>query len=165
MHAYKYLGVVIDDRFTWKDNTKYIYKRLQSRMFCLRKLRSFNVKQEILQMFYTAVIGSIISFGISCWGGNVSQTEKRRLDKQIKRASGVVGRKQDDIATIHSRQVTKKLTAILADSNHPLFLEFDSRRIDRSGRFRAPAGTSNRYRNSFIPLAIQAHNKQVGRSY
>ena len=45
---YKYLGMVIDDRLSWKENCDYIYKRTQTRMYCLKKLRSFNVNSDIL---------------------------------------------------------------------------------------------------------------------
>ena len=33
--TYKYLGVVIDDQLSWKENTDYIHKRLQSRSYVL----------------------------------------------------------------------------------------------------------------------------------
>ena len=160
---YKYLGMVIDDKLSWKENCDYIYKRTQTRMFCLKKLRSFNVNSDILQIFYSSVISSIMSFGITCWGGNMTETDKQRVNKQIRRAGRIVGREQDDLETMYSRQLTKKLTSVLADSTHPLYPEFDSRRVERSGRFRAPAGRTDRYRHSFIPTAIQAHNKQLGR--
>ena len=132
-------------------------------MYCLRKLKSFNVSDEILQMFYSSVIGSIIYFGMTCWGGSLNQGCRGKLDKQIRRASRLVGREQDDVETMYERQVTKKLASVLADNTHPLYPEFDSRLIERSGRFRAPAGRTDRYRHSFIPTAIQAHNNKVGR--
>ncbi|KAI3359450.1 hypothetical protein L3Q82_013758, partial [Scortum barcoo] len=38
---YKYLGVVIDNRLDWKSNTEAVYKKGMSRLYFLRKLRSF----------------------------------------------------------------------------------------------------------------------------
>ena len=45
VETYKYLRIV--------KNLKYIIKKTHSRLYCLRKLRSFNVSIELLQMFYT----------------------------------------------------------------------------------------------------------------
>ena len=99
-------------------------KKSHSRMYCLRKLRSFNVQEQLLQTFYTAVLSSVMSFGLVCWGGGASKQDRNRVDKQIKKASGVVGKRQDDISTLHDRLVTKKLTDILTDNTHPLYDEF-----------------------------------------
>ena len=68
--SYKYLGIVLDEKLSWKENTDYKCKRVQSRMYCLRKLRSFDVQQDLLQIFYT----SIVTFGLKCWGGNITKT-------------------------------------------------------------------------------------------
>jgi hypothetical protein len=89
---------------------------------------------------------------------------RNRLDKQIKKAGGVVGRKQDDIETMYGGLVTKKLTAIWNDDTHPLRPEFDFRLNDRSGRIRVPRTRTNRYRQSFIPTAIQTNNQLTSRS-
>ena len=133
-------------------------------MYYLRKLRSFDVQQDLLQMFYTSIVRSIMTFGLTCWGGNVTKQDRNRLDKQIKKAGGVVGRQQDDLETLYRRLVTKKPTAILTDDTHPLQPEFDSRRNDRSGRIRAPCARTNRCTQSFMPTAIHRHtiNSSVG---
>ena len=161
--SYKYLGVVIDEKLSWRENTDHIVKKVHSRLYCLRKLRSFNVQQELLQMFYSSVVCSVMTFGLTCWGGSVSMQDRNRLDKNIKKASGVVGGKQDDIVTMYERLVTNKLTSVLDDDTHPLRPEFDSRLIERSGRFRVPKARTTRYMHSFIPTAIQTHNKLKSR--
>ncbi|KAI3366017.1 hypothetical protein L3Q82_009845, partial [Scortum barcoo] len=48
---YKYLGVVIDNRLDWKSNTEAVYKKGMSRLYFLRKLRSFNVGSRMLEIF------------------------------------------------------------------------------------------------------------------
>ena len=73
----------------------------------------------------------------------------------------MVGWEQDDVETMYKRQVTKKIASVMADNTHPLYPDFDSRFIERSGRFRlrVPSGRTDRYRHSFIPTALhlQAH--------
>ena len=40
IETYRYLGIVIDHKLSWKQNLKYIIKKTHSRFYCLRKLRS-----------------------------------------------------------------------------------------------------------------------------
>ena len=161
--TYKYLGITFDEKLSWKQHVDATVKKAHSRLYCLRKLRSFDVRNDILQMFYTATIGSVLSFGLTCWGGNMTQQDRNRLDKNIKKAGGVVGRSQENIDATYTRLVTDRLQTILSDETHPLRCEFDSRRTDRSDRFRLPRTRTTRYQQSFIPTAIRTHNKQAGR--
>ena len=45
---YKYLGVTLDNKLDWYDNTEAIYKKGLSRLYFLRRLRSFNVCNRML---------------------------------------------------------------------------------------------------------------------
>ena len=94
----------------------------------------------------------------------MTKRDRDRLDKIIKEAGGVVGGKQDNIQTIYKRQVVKKMKAILTDRDHPLYTEFDSRLIERSGRFRVVKTKTTRHKHSFIPTAIQMYNEQLDRA-
>ncbi|XP_070175981.1 uncharacterized protein [Littorina saxatilis] len=89
VEQYKYLGVIIDNKLTWKPNSDALVKKLHSRLYFLRKLRSFNIRQEILQMFYTSTCNSVLYFGSVCWGGNINKQDRDRLDKFIRKASEV----------------------------------------------------------------------------
>ena len=69
-------------------------------------------------MFYSSVLSSILTFGLLAWGGNVCKRDKEVLDKIIRKASGVVGRTQDNLDTLYDRRVTNKLNDILHDITH-----------------------------------------------
>ena len=69
--TYKYLGVVFDSKLNWKENINSVLKKVNSRMYCIRKPRSFGVNSDMLVTFYNAVICSIIMFGSVCWGENI----------------------------------------------------------------------------------------------
>ncbi|KAJ8042209.1 hypothetical protein HOLleu_13212 [Holothuria leucospilota] len=49
--------------------------KLNSRLYCLKKLRSFNVNHTLLSLFYCSVITSIFTYGIVCWGGSASEQD------------------------------------------------------------------------------------------
>ena len=123
--------------------------------------RSFDVCEDILQMFYTATISSVLTSGMTCWGGNASKQDNR-LDKNIQKAGGMVGRRQESIDSAYHRLVTNKLRTISADETRPLKPEFD-RHTDRSDRCRIPRSRTTGYLQSFIPTAIRTHNQQAGR--
>ena len=62
--TYNYLGVVFDSN---------VLKKVNSRTYCMRKLRSFGVNSDMLVTFYNTVICTIFMFGSVCWGGNISK--------------------------------------------------------------------------------------------
>ena len=144
VETFKYLGVLFDDRLSWKQNTNVVLKKANTRLFCLRKLKSFNIRQELLQMFYSSVVSSVLTSGLLSWGGNICRRDRETLDKVIRKASGVVGRVQDNLDILHDRRMTQKLNDILDDATHPLRLEFDDRLIQRSGRMRVPKARTTR---------------------
>ena len=49
---FKYLGILIDNKLSFSDNSDLIYKKSQQRLYLLRKLRSFDVSRELLQIVY-----------------------------------------------------------------------------------------------------------------
>ena len=67
--SYKYLGVHLDDKLDWSCNTAAIYRKGQSRLHFLRRLRSFNVCSDMLHMFYKSVVESALLYAAVCWGG------------------------------------------------------------------------------------------------
>ena len=59
--TYKYLGVVFDSKLNWKENINSVLKKVNSRMYCMRKLSSFGINSDMLVVFiyfYNAVICS-----------------------------------------------------------------------------------------------------------
>ena len=75
--TYKYVGVVFDNKLNWKEINS-VLKKVNSRMYCMRKLRSFGVNSNMLVTFYNTFICSIIMFGSVCWGGNISKLDRGR---------------------------------------------------------------------------------------
>ena len=150
--TYKYLGVVFNSKLNWKENINSVLKKVNSRIYCMRKLRSFGVNSDMLVTFYNAVICSIIMFGSACWGGNISKLE--RGWKRLKKAGHVVGKPLDSFKTLHEKRLYRKLTQIFNDPTHPMRHYFDSRRSNRIGRFLLPRTNTNRYKASFLPSAL-----------
>ena len=75
---YKYLGVLFDSALSWMQNTNAVLKKAQTRLFCLRKLKSFDVKKDLLQLFYSSVLSSVLTFGLLACGGNACKRDKEK---------------------------------------------------------------------------------------
>ena len=53
---YKYLGVHLNNKLDWTTNTDVLYRKGQSRLHLLRRLRSFGVCRTLLRTFYDTVV-------------------------------------------------------------------------------------------------------------
>ena len=157
VETYKYLGVTIDSRLSWKQNiTDEMLKKVNTRLFCLRKLNSFAVDQQVLQLFYSSALSSVLAFGLSSWGWEYMQMGQWYLNwTRLLRSLAVLwGGHRTALDILYDRWVTKKLKDILKDATHPLRLEFDGLMIEWNGRMRVPKARTSRYLSSFVPQAV-----------
>ena len=123
-------------------------------MYFLRKLRSLNISNNILKLFYTATIQSVISFGIVCWGGNMCEQDKIKINSLIRKARKICN--ADDLPLvdeIFKIACIKKGESILQDPEHPLNKEY--LRSSRSNRLLFKRTKTERLRRSFIPTSIR----------
>ena len=111
---YRYLGLVTDNKLAWHENTDENIKKVHSRLFCLRKPRSFRVREDILQVFSLSTISSVLTFGCACWGENASKQDRDRLAKTIRKAGRVIGRQQETLDSIYHRRLTDRLMKIFS---------------------------------------------------
>ena len=54
----KYLRAYLDSRLDWRSSIKAINRKLQSRLYFMRKLRLFKVCNKMLQIFYQSLVAS-----------------------------------------------------------------------------------------------------------
>ena len=81
------------------------------------------------------------------------EREKNKIEKIIKRAGSVIGKKQPSFEIIYSETLWKRTSKIINDDSHPLHDEIVMR-INESGRIRQLDFKSQRYQHSFLPRAI-----------
>ncbi|TWW59260.1 hypothetical protein D4764_06G0007900 [Takifugu flavidus] len=95
--TYKYLGVHLNNNLDWTHNTDTLVKKGNSRLFLLRRLRSFGVQGPLLRTFYESVVGSAIFYVIVCWSSSIMDRDRRRMDRLVRRASSVLGCPLDSV--------------------------------------------------------------------
>ena len=100
MQTYKYLEVVLDHKLEWSANTEAVYRKGQSRLFFLRRRRSFNVCSDMLCVLYHTVTESALFFAVFCWGSRTTDNNCRCPDKLVKTVSSEKGRELDRLRTV-----------------------------------------------------------------
>ncbi|KAI3358224.1 hypothetical protein L3Q82_003233 [Scortum barcoo] len=79
--SYKYLGVHLNDSLDWSDNTDALVKKGNSRLFLLRRLRSFGVQGLSSGPFMTLWWHQPSFIGIVCWASSITDRDRRRMDR------------------------------------------------------------------------------------
>ena len=59
--SFKFLGIHISRDLKWATRTTTVVKKAQQRLYCLRRLRKFNVSPHMLRAFYNSTIESILT--------------------------------------------------------------------------------------------------------
>ncbi len=154
---YKYLGTIIDSKLSFTDNTDYIYKKGQQRLYFLRQLNKFYIDKKIMTIFYQTFIQSILVFNFVCWYGSLSVRNKNKLIKIVNTASKISGVAFESLNSIFERQTLKKVNKIIKDSSHCLSSQFQY--LPSGRRLSLPLLKSNRARQSFIPTGIRFYNE------
>ena len=147
--SYKYLGFVLDNELNWHKHIDGISTKLSRRLFLLKKLHYFHISNDIIKIFYTSVVQSIITFGISCWGGNITHGDRYRIDRIIRRAEKIMKMELPSQMTLYEEYSYAKVRNILKDNTHPLFLEYET--SIRSGRVISCKTRTERFKRSFVP--------------
>ena len=150
----------LNSSLDWSDNAQAIHSKGKSRLFLLRRLRSFGVCNRMLQMFYQSVMASVLFFGITCWGGNNRAGDTSNLNRLVKKAGSVVGSSLQGVEEVTRVRTAKKLDSILENSSHPLHLEITSYWSKRGNdRFAYPGRRCERLGKSFVPAALKLYNE------
>ncbi|TWW66685.1 hypothetical protein D4764_20G0007170 [Takifugu flavidus] len=97
VEEYKYLGVHLNNKLDWTHNTDALYKKGQSRLHLLRRLRSFGVCRSLLRTFYDSVVALVIFYAVVCWSCGSSERDRKRLNKLVRRAGSVLDCSLDSI--------------------------------------------------------------------
>ena len=116
----KYLGVLLYSKLEWSANVEAVYRKGQSHLFFLRRLRSFNVWSDMLCMFYHTITESALFYAVGCWGSCTKDEHCRRLDKLVKKASSVVGGGLGPLSAVVEQRMRRKSYSVLENNKHSL---------------------------------------------
>ena len=74
--SYRYLGLLVDERFTWENHVDEICQKLSQVAGVILKIRSL-LTREAMMLVYHSLVGSKLRYGLICW----ATANKTILDK------------------------------------------------------------------------------------
>jgi hypothetical protein len=144
-----------------------VVKKCNSRLYLMRKLKSFSVNTEGLKLFYFSMIRSILTYGCPAFYTILSKKDKERLEKVQRTATRILSPDTDGYENRLDRFSMQTLSGfisdysrhyfskILGDCRHPLHnkIVFNRNRTSQRTKhlFNPPLCRTEKYRNSFFP--------------
>ncbi|KAK3506084.1 hypothetical protein QTP70_002927, partial [Hemibagrus guttatus] len=91
VESFRFLGTTISQDLKWHTHIDATIQKAQQRLYFLRQLRKFNLPQELLTHFYSAVIESVLCTSITVWFGSATKSDMRRLQRTVRTAERIIG--------------------------------------------------------------------------
>ncbi len=138
----------------WDSHIDSMVKKAQETLYLLHQLRKFNLPQELLIQFYSAIIESILCTSITVWFSSATKSDLRRLRRVVRTAERIIGTTLPTLQELYSSRESKIAVKITLDPHiqHTITTEL----LPSDRRYRALRTT--RHRNSFFPQAIHLMN-------
>ncbi|TWW65507.1 hypothetical protein D4764_21G0004070 [Takifugu flavidus] len=114
----------------------------------------------LLRTFYDSVVGSAIFYGIVCWSSSITDRDRKRMDRLVRRASSVLGCPLDSVEVVGNGRMMAKLSSMLNNTSHPLQDTLTALGSSFSERLLHPRCVKER---SFLPAAVRLHKKHNAR--
>ncbi len=152
VESFRFLGTTISQDLKWDTHIDSIVKKAQQRLYFLRQLRKFNLPQELLKQFYSAIIESVRCMSITVWFSSATKSDLRRLQRVVRTAERIIGTTLPTLQELYSSRVSK----ITLDLSHPAHSL--SELLPSGRRYRALSTRTTRHKNSFFPQAIHLMN-------
>ncbi len=102
-----------------------IVKKAQQRLFLLRQLRKFNLPQELLIQFYSAIIESILCTSITVWFNSATKSDHRRLRRVVQTTERIIGTTLLTLQELYLSRVSKRAGKITLDPSQPAHSLFE----------------------------------------
>ncbi len=156
VESFRFLGTTISQDLKWDIHIDSIVRKAQQRLYFLRQLRKFNLPQELLKQFYSAIIESVLCTSITVWFSSATKSDLRRLRRVVRTAERIVGTTLPTLQELYLSRVSKRAGKITLDPAHPAHSLFEL--LPSGRRYRALSTRTTRHRNSFFPQAIHLMN-------
>ncbi len=124
VESFRFLGTTISQDLKWDNHIDSIVKKAQQRLYFLRQLRKFNLPQELLKQFYSAIIKSVLCSSITVWFGSATKTDIRRLQRTVRTAERITGAPLPSLQELYTSRVRKRAKKVTLDPSHPAHSPF-----------------------------------------
>ncbi len=115
VESFRFLGTTISQDLKWDNHMESIVKKTQQRLYFLRQLRKFNLPQELLIQFYSAIIESVLCTSITVWFSSATKSDLRRLRRVVRTAERIIGTTLPPLQELYLSRVRKEADKITLD--------------------------------------------------
>ena len=99
----KILGVIVRSDLSWISNSNYICRKAYSRMWILRRLKTFGVQTEDLLVVYCTQIRCLLEYAVPVWNSGLTKHEINQQERVQKCALAIIF--GDDIYSSYSNSL------------------------------------------------------------
>lgn len=107
VHSFKFLGIIIDDKFLWTEHLKNLKSKLSSSLYALNMLKHHLSKFHLKSLYYTLFHTHLI-YGCYLWG-SASKTDLNPISKLQNRALRIISKVNYNAPTSKLYQINKVL--------------------------------------------------------
>ncbi len=132
VESFRFLGTTISQDLKWDNHIDSIVRKAQQRLYFLRQLRKFNLPQELLKQFYSAIIESVLCTSITVWFSSATKSDLRRLRRVVRTAERIIGLYSSPewlslptLQELYLSRVSKRAGKITLDPSHPAHSLFE----------------------------------------
>ncbi len=149
VESFSVLGTTISQDLKWDNHIDSIVKKAQQRLYLLRLLRKFNLPQDLLKQFYSAIIESVLCSSITVWFGSATKADIKRLQRTVRTAERMIGAPLPSLQDIYISRVIKRAKTVTLDPSHPAHSFFE--RLPSGRHYRSHSIKITRHKNRFSP--------------
>ncbi|KAI8510950.1 hypothetical protein Bbelb_118660 [Branchiostoma belcheri] len=175
----KLLGLHLQADLRWDAHVDYMVKKGGTRLFLLRKLKTFRLSIEDLLTIYTSYVRPVCEYAVPAWHPGLTQAQRNQLERIQRRAvRTILGKNYTNYAdaclllgleTLERRRDHLCLTFARKLLQSPDYRHwFPPRRGDISGRTTRSSNQidcfrtrTERFRNSALPYMVKLLNNSV----
>ncbi len=109
VESFRLLGTTISQHLKWDNHIESIVKKAQQKLCFLHQLRKFNLPQELLKQFYSAIIVSVLCTSITVWFSSATKSDLRRLRRVVRTAERIISTTLPNLQELYLSRVRKRL--------------------------------------------------------
>ncbi len=175
VESFKALGLTINNKLKWQNNTEAIVKKASKRLYVIRVLRRCGLSPSDLLLVYLSLVRSILEYACPVWHTALPKYLSDKIEKVQKRAFRIIYPEADYQTALNTAKCKrlddrrhelccktfKKIEQPDCCLNHllpPLCAETHDRELRNNFNYCLPNCRTERHKNSFIPTMCAISN-------
>ena len=165
----KLLGIIINNKLTWTENTTYICSKASKRLYHLKQLRRAGLSGGDLLMFYGSVIRPVIEYACPVWHSSLTVADSAKIESIQRRAMRIIdpslcydaacNKHHLDKTSVRRENLSMRFFSAIKSASHKLNYLLPKPKITRyslrnSSKLPLPKTKTNRFKNSLIPYGL-----------